>query len=79
MMGLAEELMTPRSQSENPQEAPCGFSFGPAVFVVSVQPLANAVANHTCRNRNQKIDDDVHDLTSFPLKEVRQRLQYIIK
>jgi hypothetical protein len=78
-MGLAKRLRIPQSQSENPQVAPCGFSFGLTVSVVSVQPLANVIANHARHNRNPKVKDYLHSLTSLLLKEVRQRIQYTTK
>lgn len=74
-------MAIPRKQRRTPQElqllgGSCPFYGRPgrlgctALCIISVQPLAQVVADYTGHNGDEKGDDILHGPTSFPLERV---------
>ena len=63
-----KDISFPRKQNERPEGTIFGALFiGCAVYTLPVQPLANVVGDHTCSDRNYKVANKFHVLTSFAL------------
>ncbi len=70
-LNLAKEKISTCVQSESPRMAVLRLSFwADCCGLISIQPLAYVIANHTRHDRANKRKDFTHVYTSFPLERV---------